>query len=97
MNIGVCLVYTTFYNINENKYHYYSAKHESDGNTYYTKYYNKNRKYSLGTLDLTEQEAYEEIKCVIYNLENMKGIETILNMELLKEHVLNNLTSTKEL
>ena len=85
------------YNINENKYHYYSAKHESDGNTYYTKYYNKNRKYSLGTLDLTEQEAYEEIKSVIYNLENIKGIETILNMELLKEHVLNNLTSTKKL
>ena len=54
------------YNINENKYHYYSAKHESDGNTYYTKYYNKNRKYSLGKLDLTEQEAYEEIKSVIY-------------------------------
>ena len=79
------------YNINENKYHYYSAKHESDGNTYYTKYFNKNRIYSLGKLDLTEQEAYEEIKSVIYNLENIKGIETILNIELLKERVLNNL------
>lgn len=83
------------YNINENKYHYYSAKHESDGNTYYTKYYNKNRKYSLGSLDLTEEETYEEIKSVIYNLENVEGIATILNIELLKEHVLNKLVNSK--
>jgi len=83
------------YNINENKYHYYSAKHELDGNTYYTKYYDKNKKYSLGILDLTKEETYEEVKSVICNLENIKGMETILNMELLKEHVLNDLITAK--
>ena len=66
-----------------------------DGNTYYTKYYDKNKKYSLGILDLTKEETYEEVKSVICNLENIKGMETILNMELLKEHVLNDLITAK--
>lgn len=83
------------YNINKNEYHYYSAKHESNGNTYYIKYYTKNRAYNLGKLDLTEEETYDEIKSVIYNLENIKGIETILDIEVLKENVLNNLKKQK--
>lgn len=77
---------------NQNKYRYYSAKHESDGNTYYTKYYNKNREYSLGTLDLTEEETFEEVASVISNLESITGIETILDIELLKEQILNDLS-----
>ena len=80
----------TFYT-NTNEYNYYSAKHEANRNTYYTKYYNKKRIYSLGALDLTEEETYDEVKSVISNLENIKGIETILDVELLKEHVLNDL------
>jgi len=84
------------YNIDKNQYNYYSAKHEENRNTYYTKYYNKNRSYSLGTLDLTEEETYEEVKSVIFNLENIDGIETILDVDLLKEHVLNDLTIIKK-
>lgn len=76
---------------NQNKYRYYSAKHESDGNTYYTKYYNKNREYSLGTLDLTEEETFNEIASVISNLETIPSIETILDIELLKEQILKDL------
>ena len=76
---------------NQNKYRYYSAKHESDGNTYYTKYYNKNREYSLGTLDLTEEETFNEVTSVISNLETIPSIETILDIELLKEQILNDL------
>ena len=79
------------YYTNTNEYNYYSAKHEANRNTYYTKYYNKNRSYSLGALDLTEEETYEEVKSVISNLESIEGIETILDVELLKEHVLNDL------
>jgi len=77
---------------NKNEYHYFSAKHEENRNTYYTRYYSKNRMYSLGALDLTEEETYEEVRAVIYNLENIEGIETILDVDLLKEHVLNDLT-----
>lgn len=76
---------------NQNKYRYYSAKHESDGNTYYTKYYNKNREYSLGTLDSTEEETFNEVASVISNLETIPSIETILDIELLKEQILNDL------
>ncbi len=76
---------------NQNKYRYYSAKHESDGNTYYTKYYNKNREYSLGTLDLTEEETFNEVASVISNLETIPSIETILDIEFLKEQILNDL------
>jgi len=75
----------------QNKYRYYSAKHESDGNTYYTKYYNKNREYSLGTLDLNEEETYNEVASVISNLETIPSIETILDIELLKEQILKDL------
>ena len=80
------------YIIDKNKYRYYSAKHESNGNTYYTKYYNKNREYSLGILDLTEKETFEEVDSVFSNLETISGIETILDIEFLKEQVLNDLS-----
>lgn len=79
------------YNVNKNQYRYFSAKHESDGNTYYTRYYNKNRALKFGNLELTEEETYEEVKSVISNLESIEGIETILDVGLLKEHVLNDL------
>ena len=57
----------TFY-INKNEYSYYSAKHDQNGNTFYTKYYNKNKLYNLGALDLTEEETYNEINSIICNL-----------------------------
>ena len=79
-------------NINKNNYHYYSAKHELNGNTYYTKYYDKTRTYSLGALDLAVEETYEEVKSVISNLESIEGIEQILNIQLLKEFILNDLS-----
>lgn len=74
------------------QYNYFSAKHESNGNTYYTRYYNKNRTLKFGNLELTEEETYDEVKSVISNLEDIDGIETILDIELLKEHILNDLT-----
>ena len=78
-------------NINKNEYRYYSAKHDKTGNTFYIKYYNKNRLYSLGTLDLNKEEAYEEINSVIYNLENIEGIKNILNIPFLKTNILEDL------
>ena len=75
-------------NINKNEYRYYSAKHDKTGNTFYIKYYNKNRLYSLGILDLHEEEAYEEINSVIHNLENIDGIENIIDIPFLKANIL---------
>ena len=81
------------YNLNKNEYSYYSAKHESDGNTYYTKYYNKNRKYSLGELDLSEEETFEEVNSVFSNLETINGIKNILDIETLKDFILKDLSN----
>lgn len=75
-------------------YHYFSAKHESDGNTYYTRYYDKNRDYSLGILDLSKEDAYDEVKMIICNLENIVGIENVLDVELLKDTILKDLSLT---
>jgi len=79
------------FNIDEEKYRYYTAKHEQNRNTYYTKYYDKNRTYSLGALDLSEEEALSEIKEVFYNLEGIEGINNILDIELLKSYKANDL------
>lgn len=89
-------------NINKKEYRYYSAKHDKTGNTFYIKYYNKNRLYSLGTLDLNKEEAYEEINSVIHNLENIEGIKNILDIPFLKANILEDLgkkfsTKKKEL
>ena len=72
---------------NEEKYRYYVAKHEQNRNTYYTKYYDKNRTYSLGALDLSEEEALNEINEFFYNLEGIEKISTILDLELLKSYI----------
>ena len=75
-------------NINKNEFHYFSAKHDKTGNTLYTRYYNKNRLYSLGALELHEEETYDEVNSVIHNLESIEGIENILDIELLKTNIL---------
>lgn len=76
---------------NENTYHYYSAKHEANRNTYSSKYYNKNRSYSMGDLDLSDDEAYKEISSAISNLQNIEDIENIIDLDSLKKYVLNDL------
>ena len=81
--------------INNNEYHYFSAKHEENGNTYYTKYYNKNINYSLGALDLSKEETYQEISSIIFNIENIEGVENIINIKLLKESILDDLVTNK--
>lgn len=79
------------FEVNKDEYNYFSAKHESNGNTYYTKYYSKDKRNSFKNLELTEEEVYEEIASVISNLEATNGITDILNIELLKEHILEDL------
>lgn len=77
--------------INTNEYYYFGAKHDKTGDTFYTRYYNKNRLFSMGTLDLSAKETYDEISSVIYNLEGINRIETIIDIEFLKKQVLEDL------
>lgn len=77
----------TFYE-EKKEYTYYVAKHESNGNTYYTKYFNKNRGYSLGNLDLSDGEALVDLKEFLDNLERIESIEDIIDISLIKKVIL---------
>ncbi len=79
------------FKINKNEYHYFEAKHDKTGDTFYTRYYDKNRLFSMGTFDLSLQETYDEISSVIYNLESINGIENIIDTDFLKKQVLEDL------
>ena len=74
-----------FYNNNTHDYRYTSFKHEQDGNTFFTKYY-----YKGGTpiLELSRDEAYNDIYSIIGNLETIKDIENIISVDLLRRHIL---------
>ena len=74
------------FKFNKDEYNYFSAKHESDGNTYYTRYYNKNRALKFGNLELTEEETYEEVKSVIYSTHYMEEAENICDRVLIIDH-----------
>lgn len=64
-------------------------KHDQTGDTFYTRYYNK-RGYSFGKLDLSTEEFLESLNLLISNLEGINNIEKIINLELLKNTILNN-------
>ena len=82
--------------VNTNEYRYFVAKHDKTGSTYYTKYYNNNRLYSLGALDLSAEETSNEISSVIYNLESINGVDTIIDIELIKKRVLEDLCKNSQ-
>ncbi len=80
------------FDITTNEYRYFGAKHDKTGSTYHTRYYNKNRLYSLGPLDLSAEETYNEIRLVIYNLESINGIENIIDIKMFKKQILGDLS-----
>lgn len=78
------------FDINTNEYHYYKAKHYKTS-TFYTRYYDKNRLFNLGKLDLSSKETYDEISSVFNNLECINEIENIININMLREYILEDL------
>lgn len=83
-------------NINDCEYRYCSFRHDKTGSTYHTRYYNKNRAYSLGALDLSIEESFEEINILINNLEKIEGIKNIIDINLIKKYVLDDITKDIE-
>ena len=77
------------FNPSENIFYYSSLKHMEDGDTYYTKYYSKDKKSTLETSRLIDDDAYDEINSIISNLEEIDEVKTILDINLLKDHILN--------
>lgn len=76
---------------NNNDYSFSCLRHRQDGDTYYTKYYSKTPTLGFGKLELSDREAYDEIKSVIERLEEIDGINGVLDMDLLNAQVLEDL------
>ena len=53
------------------------------------KYYSKDKKSTLETSRLKDDDAYDEINSIISNLEEIDEVKTILDINLLKDHILN--------
>ena len=61
-------------------YRYFCAKHDKTGDTFYTRYYEKNKIPILEGLYLSSSEASDEIKSVLNNIQKLEGIEDILDV-----------------
>lgn len=80
------------FSINSKEYWYTSFRHDKTGDTYYTKYYGL--KYDLGPLELSDNDAFSDIKMVFDNLLNIQNIENILDISLLNKYILEDLSVT---
>lgn len=78
-------------NLDSFDYRYTSFKHDKTGDTYYVRYYSSSKFNNFLDLELSDEEALSEISLIIYNLENIENLENIINIQLLKEHLSNNL------
>lgn len=77
------------FNVEDCDYSYTVHNHDQTGNTFYTRYYKT--RISFGKLDLSTEEFIDEISSVIKNLENIEGMKNVLDIELLKACILENL------
>ena len=78
------------FNISNSDYHYFSAKHYKT-DTFYTKYYDKKNLVSLGKLDLSAEEAFEEISSIVCNLDDIALMTNIFDTGLIKKCILDDL------
>ncbi|MCI8575414.1 MAG: hypothetical protein HFI09_02990, partial [Bacilli bacterium] len=60
------------------KYYYSSMKHNEFGSTIFTRSFSNNP-VDVSDLDLTAQEAYQDIQQLIGNLLDITGIENVMN------------------
>lgn len=73
-----------------NDYSYILYNHDNTGDTFYTRVFSK-KGFNFGKLDLSEDEFLEDFSLVITNLESVEGINSILDIILLKKYILDDL------
>ena len=78
---------------NKNTYDYSHLGLLFDHDTYYVKVYSKDKKYGGYAFELDKSIVYEEIDTILNNLEGIDNIDTILDINLLRETILNDLKS----
>ncbi len=71
-------------------YNYTSFKHDKVGSTFYTMYYSKSG-FPIPILELTREEAYQEISEVLSNIELVPGIEEVVDVNQFRNAVLDDL------
>lgn len=82
------------FNLNTKDYSYSKLKHGKNGSTFYTKFY----PFDLFLdLELPREEAIFDILAVINNLENINGIEDIIDVRLLKSYIIDNKLLRKQI
>lgn len=67
--------------LDSNNYRYSLLKHTEMKNTYYVGYYSKLKKFAFE--QLTDEEMYDEINSLLSNLQEINGINDILDLDLL--------------
>lgn len=73
--------------VESNDYSYTFHKHDSTGNTFYTRFFNK-RGFCFGKLELSEEEFTESVVLLIHNLESIDDMRNIIDIELLRRNLL---------
>ncbi len=68
-------------------YYYFSGKHDSNGSTYYGKYYSKKKTSHIQEFYFSAEECYDEISKIIFDL-NDYGISDVIDMEMIDKYVL---------
>lgn len=81
------------FNKNKEELHYSSLKHDKNGSTFYTKYYNT-RGFNFGKLSFPQFEAYQEINAIILNLMGCEKISNIFNTDTINPDILNEINKT---
>ena len=69
-------------------YHYFSYVHDQYGSTYQTRYYSKNKPILIN-LALSNNEFINDLNSILSNLEIFKYIDSILDINNIKYHILN--------
>lgn len=76
--------------VDRNDYSYAFHKHDSIGNTFYTRFFTVTGP-KFGKLDLSVEEFKEDIISLINNLESIMNIENVIDINFLKEYVFDKL------
>lgn len=78
----------------DNNHYWYSLfYHEYTGSTFYHKYYNS-KGVSLGKLDLTQSEFIEDFSKMMKGIEQLEGIQNIINTDLIKKITFDKVTNS---
>ena len=82
------------FNINYLDYNYFRCMHDKNFSSYLTRYYSKNNPVLIN-LELPQEEFYEDLSSILSNLETLENIRCIINIDIIKQQILENLNKKR--